>query len=41
MNIIKPGNKPAKERQGYFKKALSKKAKRDRLKLKERGYMPG
>ena len=30
QRAIKPGNKPAKERQGYKRKELSKKYKRDR-----------
>jgi hypothetical protein len=38
---MQPTIKPAKIRQGYFKKALSKKQRRDRRQLKERGYMPG
>lgn len=33
-NTVKPGNKPANERQGYKAKKLSKKFKRDRLRIK-------
>jgi hypothetical protein len=38
---MQPTIKPAKIRQGYFKKRLTKQERRDRLRLKERGYMPG
>jgi hypothetical protein len=36
-HAIKPGNKPANQRQGYKAKKLSKKFKRDRLRSK---YFP-
>lgn len=36
---IKPGNKPATQRQGYKEKMLSKKFKRDRAKNKALGFI--
>jgi hypothetical protein len=39
QNIIKPGNKPQADRQGYKPKKLSKKFKRDRKLRKEMGLI--